>query len=81
MVYPEKKVGIVFQPEDEEGRLIVVVQGRRRTLSYKRVKLIAPASELYPDDYDFSIIFDTVEQRKTRHREDRVGLDKKRDRQ
>ena len=74
-------MGIVFQPEDEEGRLIVVVQGRRRTLSYKRVKLIAPASELYPDDYDFSIIFDTVEQRKTRHREDRVGLDKKRDRQ
>lgn len=81
MVYPEKKVGIVFQPEDEEGRLIVVVQGRRRTLLYKRVKLIAPARELYPDDYDFSIIFDTVEQRKTRHREDRVGLDKKRDRQ
>ncbi len=25
------------------------------------------AAELYPEDYDFSIIFDTVENRKKRH--------------
>lgn len=26
-----------------------------------------PAEQLYPKDYDFSIIFDSVEQRKIRH--------------
>ena len=28
---------------------------------------MVPAKELYPEDYDFSIIFDTVEVRKLRH--------------
>ena len=31
------------------------------------MKLHVPAAELYPEDYDFSIIFDTVEMRKLRH--------------
>ena len=29
------------------------------------------AEELYPDDYDFSIIFDSVKNRKLRHQIDR----------
>ena len=29
------------------------------------------AEELYPENYDFSIIFDTVENRKLRHRMER----------
>ena len=66
-VYPGKEVGIVFQPEDEEGRMIVQIKGRKRNVSYKRVKLLAPASELYPPDYDFSIVFDSVAARKARH--------------
>ena len=66
-VYPQKEVGIVFQPEDEEGRMIVQIKGRKRNVSYKRVKLLAPASELYPADYDFSIVFDSVATRKARH--------------
>lgn len=36
-------------------------------INHKRVKLHVPAAELYPEDYDFSIIFDTVEMRKLRH--------------
>ena len=35
------------------------------------MKLHVKASELYPEDYDFSIIFDTVENRKIRHNMDR----------
>ena len=31
------------------------------------MKLHVAAAELYPEDYDFSIIFDTVENRKLRH--------------
>ena len=47
--------------------MIVQIKGRKRSVSYKRVKLLAPASELYPPDYDFSIIFDSVQTRKARH--------------
>lgn len=32
---------------------------------------MAPAEELYPEDYDFSIIFDSVENRKLRHQMER----------
>ena len=36
-------------------------------INHKRVRLQVSASELYPEEYDFSIIFDTVENRKKRH--------------
>lgn len=35
--------------------------------NHKRLRLQVAASELYPDNYGFSIIFDTVENRKKRH--------------
>lgn len=67
MVYPQKEIGIVYRVEDEIGSLIVQIKGEKKPVSYKRVKLLAPASELYPPDYDFSIIFDSVKVRKARH--------------
>ncbi len=33
-----------------------------------RLRLHVAAEKLYPEDYDFSIIFDTVENRKLRHK-------------
>lgn len=71
LVYPEKKVGIVYRTTDEMGNLTVQIQGKKRQINHKRVKLKASAAELYPADYDFSIIFDTVENRKARHQMDR----------
>ena len=35
------------------------------------MKLHVPADRLYPEGYDFSIIFDTVENRKLRHQVER----------
>lgn len=67
LVYPEKKIGIVCRPPDEKGMLQVQLPGGKKWLNHKRVKLQVPASQLYPEDYDFSIIFDTVENRKARH--------------
>lgn len=67
MILPEKKQGIVYRPADERGEVIVQIQGVRKKVSYKRVKLLVSAAELYPPDYDFSIIFDSVEIRKARH--------------
>ena len=36
-------------------------------VSHKRLQLKTPADQLYPEDYDFSIVFDSVENRKARH--------------
>lgn len=67
MVYPEKKIGIVCVPINEKGVLRVQLPGKKIWINHKRVKLHVAATELYPPDYDFSIIFETVENRKKRH--------------
>ena len=67
MVYPEKKIGIVCVPVNEKGVLRVQLPGKKIWINHKRVKLHVAATELYPEDYDFSILFDTVENRKKRH--------------
>lgn len=67
MIYPEKKIGIVCTPINEKGVLRVQLPNKKIWINHKRVKLHVAATELYPEDYDFSIIFDTVENRKKRH--------------
>ena len=49
----------------------VQLQGRKLTVRRNRLKLLVPAARLYPPDYDFSIIFDTVANRKAAHTMDR----------
>ncbi len=67
MIYPDKKIGIVCEKVNEKGVLRVQVKGKKIWINRKRVKLHVAASELYPEDYDFSIIFETVESRKIKH--------------
>lgn len=67
IIYPEKKIGIVCEPVNEKGVLRVQLPDRKIWINHKRVKLHVPATELYPPDYDFSIIFETVENRKIKH--------------
>lgn len=66
-VHPQKEIGIVYARANEKGEVGVQVKGEKRMINHKRIKLHIPASELYPEDYDFSIIFDSVENRKARH--------------
>lgn len=70
-ISPEGINGIVYRPADQQGNLIVQVQGEKLTVRHTRVRLLVPASKLYPPDYDFSIIFDTVENRKAAHQMNR----------
>ncbi len=56
--------GLVFKPVDDFGNVIVMINGNKETIHVKRLKLLLPASELYPEDYDFDILFETVENRK-----------------
>lgn len=67
MIYPEKKIGIVCVPINEKGMLRVQLPNKKIWINHKRVKLHVAATELYPEDYDFSIIFESVENRKKRH--------------
>ena len=66
-VYPNKEIGIVYACANGKGEVGVQVKGVKKLVNHKRIKLHVPASELYPEDYDFSIIFDSVENRKARH--------------
>ncbi len=67
-IFPEKEIGIVYQPANDKGDLVIQVKGEKKQVNHTRVKLKVKASELYPPDYDFSIVFDTVENRKARHK-------------
>ena len=77
MVYPERKIGIVCETVNEKGVLRVQLPNKKIWINHKRVKLHVAAEELYPEDYDFSIIFDTVENRKLRHQMERKFVEGK----
>jgi dsDNA-specific endonuclease/ATPase MutS2 len=64
IVYPQKVIGIVYQKANEKGEIGVQIQKNKQLISHKRLKLHVAATELYPPDYDFSIIFDSVATRK-----------------
>lgn len=67
MVFPDKKIGIVCEPVNEKGVLRVQLQDKKIWINHKRVRLHVAATQLYPADYDFSILFETVENRKIKH--------------
>ena len=67
MVYPDKKIGIVCEPVNKKGVLRVQLPDKKIYINHKRVKLHVAAAELYPEDYDFSILFETAANRKIKH--------------
>lgn len=67
MVLPDKKIGIVCAPVNEKGVLRVQMPHKKIWINHKRVKRHVAAEEMYPEDYDFSIIFESVQNRKIRH--------------
>ena len=71
MVLPDKKIGIVCTTADDKGVLRVQLPNKKIWVNHKRVKLMVAADQLYPEDYDFSIVFETVENRKLRHQMER----------
>ena len=71
LLLPEKKNAIVYRPADNDGNVVIQFRDRKITVRHNRLKLLVPASELYPPDYDFSIVFDTVANRKAAHIMDR----------
>ena len=64
---PDNKNAIVYKPADDDGNVVIQIQGRKMKVRHNRLKLLVPAEQLYPADYDFSVIFDTVANRKAAH--------------
>lgn len=56
--------GIVYEGPDEKGNYLVQMKGVMQSISHKRLTLYVAASELYPEDYDFDIVFKSKEYRK-----------------
>ncbi len=67
MIMPDQKIGIVCEEVNDKGVLRIQMQSKKIYINYKRVKLLVAAEHLYPDDYDFSIVFDSVAERKMHH--------------
>ncbi|MEH7158649.1 endonuclease MutS2 [Neobacillus drentensis] len=61
---PLNEFGIIYTGPDQLGNYVVQVKGEKQTINHKRISLYIAAEELYPDDYDFDIIFHTKENRK-----------------
>jgi len=68
LVFPEKKIGIVAKKANDKGEIVVQLKKEKVIINHKRLKLQVAACELYPEGYDFSIVFDTVANRKARHK-------------
>lgn len=77
MVLPDQKIGIVCEPVNQKGVLRVQLPDKKIYINHKRVRLQVAATELYPEDYDFSILFDSVPVRKMRHEMERKYVDGK----
>ena len=77
MVLPDQKIGIVCEPVNQKGVLRVQLPDKKIYINHKRVRLQVAATELYPEGYDFSILFDSTQVRKMRHDMERKYVDGK----
>ncbi|MED4729903.1 DNA mismatch repair protein MutS [Aneurinibacillus migulanus] len=60
------RTGIVFQKEDSKGNVGVMIQKQKYKINKKRLVLQIESKDLYPEDYDLDIVFETKENRKKR---------------
>ncbi|MED5018005.1 DNA mismatch repair protein MutS [Paenibacillus chibensis] len=58
------RTGIVYQEEDAKGMVGVMIQKQKLKINRKRLKLYIEKGNLYPEDYDFDIVFESKENRK-----------------
>lgn len=63
-ISPTDEFGIIYTGPDQQGNYVVQIKGEKQQINHKRITLYIAAKELYPDDYDFDIIFQSKENRK-----------------
>lgn len=60
------RTGIVYEPENSRGEVVVLVMKKKYKINHKRLSLEVEAKDLYPEDYDLDIVFESKENRKKR---------------
>ncbi|MBL4937286.1 endonuclease MutS2 [Clostridium sp. YIM B02515] len=58
------RTGIVCELENNKGEIGVMVMKNKFKINHKRLSLFIEGQELYPEDYDFDIVFESKENRK-----------------
>lgn len=61
------RTGIVCELENSKGEVLVMVKGKKFKVNHKRLDLYIGTEELYPENYDLDIAFETKENRKKKH--------------
>ncbi|MGD8190744.1 endonuclease MutS2 [Brevibacillus ginsengisoli] len=59
-----KTSGIIYELENHQGELGVMVGQKKIKINKKRLTLQIESKELYPENYDMAIVFETKENRK-----------------
>lgn len=62
------RTGIVCEEENHKGEVGVMIMKHRFKINGKRLSLYIEGQELYPENYDFDIVFESKENRKKRHK-------------
>lgn len=61
-----KRTGIVCETMDSRGTIGVLIQKQKFKINHKRLRLHIAGKDLYPEDYDLDIVFESKENRKKR---------------
>ncbi len=61
-----RRTGIVYEEQNGRGDLVVLVMGKKYVVNHKRLTLHIDREDLYPENYDMDILFETKENRKKR---------------
>jgi len=61
-----QRTGIVCEEQNGRGDLVVLVMGKKYVINNKRLTLHIDREDLYPENYDMDILFETKENRKKR---------------
>jgi DNA mismatch repair protein MutS2 len=61
------RTGIVCELENSKGEIGVMVMRKKFKVNHKRLSLYIGSEELYPENYDFDIVFESKEDRKKDH--------------
>jgi len=69
------ETGIVYKGPDSTGNYIVQVKGEKKEFNHKRLQLHIKKSELYPENYDFDIVFKSKDYRKMKNQLDRKHVE------
>lgn len=59
--------GIVFESENTKQEVGILVHGKKMYIHKRKVKLFIASADLYPENYNFDIVFKSKEYRKADH--------------